>query len=140
VAGYGEIGRGNSTAQLATAEGWLKQHPQNAHVLLTCGRLARRSRQLDKARGYLEQSLKALTTPDAYQELGEVLEESGDKEGARQCYRAALNLLSGRMQEKEGVAVLAAGETGKLAKPGQSSLGKDTGQPSLAQNPQPSTS
>jgi len=142
VIGYGEIGRGNTLAQLATAEEWLTKHPQDSYLLLTCGRLARRGNQLDKARTYLEQSLKALVSPDAYQELGEVLEETNDNDGARQCYHAALRLLSGRLEEKEGAAVLATGEESAqiTSSEGQSSLTKAHEQPSLTQNPQPSAS
>ncbi|NJN48293.1 MAG: hypothetical protein HC808_19470 [Candidatus Competibacteraceae bacterium] len=141
VIGYGEIGRGNTIAQLATAEEWLTEHPQDPYLLLTCGRLARRGNQLDKARTYLEQSLKALVSPDAYQELGEVLEEANDHDGARQCYHAALRLLSGRLEDKEGAAVLATGEeSAQIASPEQPSLTKAREQPSLTQNPQPSAS
>lgn len=104
--GFGEIERGNAAKQLETAEGWLKEREDNPYVLLTCGRLAKRARQFGKARSYLEKSLANLTMPDAYQALGEVLEETGDKEGALQCYHMALQLLSGRAEEKEGVAMI----------------------------------
>lgn len=103
---YGQIGRGDVAAQLEVAQRWLEQHPNDPYLLLTLGRLARRARQWDEARNYLERSIKALPTPDAYQELGEVLEELNDKEGAGQCYRTGLRLLSGRPEVKEGVEVL----------------------------------
>lgn len=106
VVGFGEIERGNITAQLETAEGWLKERDDNPYVLLTCGRLAKRARQFGKARSYLERSLANLPTPDACQALGEVLEEIGDKEGALRCYRMAFQLLSGRPEAKEGVAMV----------------------------------
>lgn len=121
VVGYGEIGRGNLSSQLATAEGWLKEHDNNPYLLLTCGRLAKRSRQLDKARDYLERSIAIQPTPDAYQELGEVLEETGDKDNARQCYHTGLRLLSGQPEEKEGIAVLSATE-GSEAATGENAL------------------
>jgi len=105
IVGYGEIGRGNAAGQLATAEGWLEQHGNNPYLLLTLGKLARRSRQLDKARTYLEQSIRALPNPDAYQTLGEMLEEAGDTVNASRCYRTGLQLLSGKPEEKEGIAV-----------------------------------
>lgn len=107
VAGYGQLGRGNVAAQLETAEDWLKTRPNNPYVLLTCGRLARRAHQLDKARGYLERSIAAQpNNADAYQELGQVLEEQGESAGALQNYRIGLRLLSGRLEPKEGVPVL----------------------------------
>jgi HemY protein len=115
--GYGELGRGNITAQLANAEGWLKERPDNPHVLLTCGRLARRARQLEKARGYLERSIAILANPDTYQELAGVLEELGNKEDALQSYRTGLRLLSGRMETKEGTAVLPLADGSETTEP-----------------------
>ena len=105
VVGYGELGRSNAIAQLTTAETWLKQHENDPYLLLTLGRLAKRGRQMDKAKSYLEQSIKVLPMPDAFGELAEVLEESGDKETANQYYRNGLRLLTGRSEEKEGVPV-----------------------------------
>lgn len=106
VVGYGELGRGNAVAQLAAAETWLKEHGDNPYLLLTLGRLAKRSRSPDKARAYLEQSIRLLPMADAYEELGEVLEEQGDKENASLCYRRGLRLLAQRPEEKEGVPVI----------------------------------
>lgn len=99
--GYGEIERGDAAAQLETAERWLTSHKDNPYLLLTLGRLARRARKWDKARTYLEQSIQSLPTPDAYQELGGVLEQLDDKERANECYRSGLGLLSKRPQAKE---------------------------------------
>jgi HemY protein len=106
VVAFGEIERGNVTKQLEIAEGWLKERKDNPYLLLTCGRLAKRTRQFSKARSYLEKSLANFPTPDAYQALGEVLEETGNKESALHCYRMALQLLSGRTEEKEGVTMI----------------------------------
>lgn len=109
VVGYGELGRGNFNIQLNVAEDWLKQHGDNPYLLLTLGRLAKRCRQFDKARSYLEQSIRALPTPDAYQELGETLEELNDVEAANRCYRAGLWLASGKTveaAEKAGLPVV----------------------------------
>jgi HemY protein len=108
VVGYGEIGRGDSFAQLQAAEGWLRQHGDNPYLLLTLGRLAKRCRQNDKARRYLEQSIAAMPMPDTYQELGILLDEMDQKEAAKQCYRLGLRLASGRLEEKEGGELLPA--------------------------------
>jgi len=129
--GYGALGRGNITAQLETAEGWLKQQPDNPYLLFSCGRLARCARQLDKARAYLERSLAVLPGPDAYQELAEVLEESGDKDKALQYYRAGLRLLSGREEAKEAAAVLLGGSDGGATIADESGRGT-----ALSQDPQ----
>ncbi|HXH02097.1 MAG TPA: heme biosynthesis HemY N-terminal domain-containing protein [Candidatus Competibacteraceae bacterium] len=113
VVGYGELGRGNTMGQLNTAESWLKQHPDDPYLLLTLGRLAKRAHKLDKARDYLERSLKRQPSADTYQELGEVLELLNDKEGARGCFRTGLRLLSGRVEELHPTEVLPAPEQAK---------------------------
>jgi HemY protein len=115
VVGYGVMGRGNVAAQLAHAEGWLPERTQDAYLLLTCGRLANRNNQPEKARDYLERSLKVQPDPDAYQELGEVLEELGQPAAALQAYRAGLRLLSGRLEAKQGAALLTAAGSGSTA-------------------------
>lgn len=120
VIGYGEIGRGNFTAQLDTAEAWLGQHDKDPYLLLTLGRLAKRSHKTEKARQYLERSIAILPSPDAYQELGEIHEEDGDTEKANQCYRAGMLLLAGRQEAKEGVALPAADTTEQAAASRQS--------------------
>lgn len=109
VVGYGMLGRGNATAQLATAEGWLAQHGDDAYLLLTLGRLAKRCQQHTKARDYLERSIQLMPTPDAYQELGELLQSLHELTYAGQCFHAGLRLLVGKPQEQSG-AMLSAGE------------------------------
>lgn len=141
IVGYGEIGRGNAAAQLEVAEGWLQQRAQDPYLLLTLGRLAARGHQLEKARAYLEQSIKLLPNPDAYQELGDVLEQLDEKEAANQCYRTGLRLLSGKLQEKEGAELIpATGSQEKLPageKPPieENTVAKDT--PSTETQPTP---
>ncbi len=110
VVGYGLLGRGNAVAQLATAEGWLTQHGEDPYLLLTLGRLAKRCQQPAKARDYLERSIQIMPTPDAYQELGELLESLHELTHAGQCFHAGLRLLVGKPQEKQG-AMLTVAET-----------------------------
>ncbi|MCP5158490.1 MAG: hypothetical protein H6975_03580 [Gammaproteobacteria bacterium] len=119
VVGYGMLGRGNATAQLAAAEGWLEQHGDDAYLLLTLGRLAKRCQQNAKARNYLERSIQIMPTPDAYQELGELLESLHELTYAGQCFHAGLRLLVGKPQEQHG-AMLPATDKVQLEGPGQS--------------------
>jgi len=102
VAGYGLLGRGNAAAQLATAEGWLAKHGEDPYLLLTLGRLAKRCQQQDKARDYLERSIRVLPTPDAYQELGELATSMHQLTYASQCFRSGLQLLVGNLPERQG--------------------------------------
>lgn len=100
--GYGMLERGHAAAQLATAETWLSRQPDNPHLLLTLGRLAKRCRQTDKARDYLERSIQRMPTPDAYQELGELLQSLHEPNAALQCYQTGLRLMVGKPLEKQG--------------------------------------
>jgi len=115
VVGYGMLERGNAAAQLATAESWLVQHGDDPHLLLTLGRLAKRCQQDAKARNYLERSIQLMPTPDAYQELGELLQALRELTNASQCFHAGLRLLVGKPPEKQG-AVLTAAETAQQLK------------------------
>jgi HemY protein len=78
--------------QLNTAEGWLKDRPDNAPLLLALGRLAGRSEQLDKAREYLEASLRSNPEGGVYAELGHLCVRLGDAQrGAEYLARALAN-------------------------------------------------
>ena len=112
VVGYGRLERGNAAAQLATAETWLVQHGDDPYLLLTLGRLAKRCQQPAKARDYLECSIRIMPTPDAYQELGELLESVHELTYAGQCFHAGLRLLVGKPPEQQG-AMLPAAEAGQ---------------------------
>ena len=107
IVGYGEIGRGNPSAQLANAEQWLKKHPEDPYLLLTCGRLGKRSQQWDKARNYLEKSIKSLPMPDALEELAEVYLQNNERDLALQCYQTGMRLLTGRSPAIEGQTLTA---------------------------------
>jgi HemY protein len=121
VVGYGMLGRGNAAAQLATAEGWLAKHGDDPHLLLTLGRLAKRCQQPAKAREYLERSIQLMPSPDAYQELGELLESLHELSHAGQCYHAGLRLLVGKPEEKQGVTLPAPETAQRLQGPESSS-------------------
>jgi HemY protein len=110
--GYGMVERGNAAAQLATAEGWLAKHGDDPYLLLTLGRLAKRCQQPAKARNYLERSIQIMPTPDAYQELGELLQSLHELIHASQYFHAGLRLLVGKPQEQQGtmLPVAAAGQ------------------------------
>ena len=120
VVGYGMLERGNAAVQLTAAEGWLAQHGDDPHLLLTLGRLAKRCQQTGKARNYLERSIQLMPTPDAYQELGELLESVHELTHASQCFHAGLRLLVGKPQEQQGVTLPAAEAAQQLQGPNAS--------------------
>lgn len=117
VVAYGQLGRGNVASQLNVAEDWLKQQGKQPFLLLTLGRLARRNRQLGKARAYLEESLRMMPTPDAYQELGNTLEEMDERDAAYRCFRAGLRLVTGEAEDREASEILLSKGDGKALTP-----------------------
>ncbi|MCG6935875.1 MAG: heme biosynthesis protein HemY [Proteobacteria bacterium] len=89
---YGRVKSSLPDKQLATAEGWLKGHENNAQLLLTLGRLSLHNQLWGKARAYLEASIGNAPRPDSYKELGLLLEQLEDKGAAAECYRNGLLL------------------------------------------------
>lgn len=88
---YGVIDCADVKTQLANAEAWLKSHENSAMLLLTLGRLCLRSGLWGKARTYLEASVGADDLPEAYNELGHLLEKLGEPDKAIACYRKGLS-------------------------------------------------
>lgn len=73
---YSLIKSTNPARQLATAEKWLKKHPDDPYLLLSLGRLCRQRKLWGKARDYLEKSLIYDSfNSEVYMELGELFEE-----------------------------------------------------------------
>ena len=96
---YGEIvsthvGQ-DAAAALTTIESYAREHSNEPLLLLTLGRLAIAAKQKPRAREYLEKSLALRATVPAYRELAELLEQAGQAEKARECYRKALDLGAG---------------------------------------------
>lgn len=76
--------------QIATAEGWLRTHPENPVLLLTLARLCIANKLWGKARGYLEAILVLEANPDAYAELGRLLGFLGEQQKALEYYKKGL--------------------------------------------------
>ncbi|WP_374354157.1 heme biosynthesis HemY N-terminal domain-containing protein [Chitinimonas sp.] len=93
---YGELGRlgsgGDAVKRLARAEDWLRHHPSDHQLLLALGRLCHDAELWGKSRTYLEASIAVAATPVAHAELGQLLEQLGDKPAADEHYRASLGL------------------------------------------------
>jgi len=92
VRSYGHIAGPDPAAQLEQAEGWLTHHGENAVLLLTLGRLARRAAQTEQAGQYLERCLALGGGGEAHAELARLLESSGEPTRALEHYRRALEL------------------------------------------------
>lgn len=120
---YGLVAGTNPAQQLNTAEGWLRRHPDDATLLLTLGRLALRNHLWGKARTYLERSAELDPRPETYMLLGKLLEQSGDKLIAGECFRKGLGitvnknalLLERSLIELPAASLTMAGGTAALA-------------------------
>jgi len=95
---YGEACDTQPAVQLETAEDWLTRHGESPALLLTLGRLARRNRMAERARGYLEKSITLGASAEAHAELGLLFEEAGDSGHALTHCRQALDLCRQRHQ------------------------------------------
>ena len=87
---YGCIHMPDTADQLAKGEAWLKAHPNDAILLRVLGKLSLRSGLLDKAKTYLQASLAAEPSVEAYQLMGDVLMKENDPFSACQFFRNGL--------------------------------------------------
>ena len=92
---YGRIRGADPQQQLSFAESLLEQQEKDAVLLLTLGRLCLRSSLWGKARNYLEASIGAAPSAEAYAELGHLLENLGEREQAMDAYRRGLLAVPG---------------------------------------------
>ncbi len=83
-------------ALLHTVEKWLNSHPRDATLLLTCARCCIRNELYGKARSYLEASIGIQPKLETYQMLANLLEVSGERDGAFKLLQSALSHAIGR--------------------------------------------
>jgi len=91
---YGKLETADAGRQLRHAENWLKQHGEDAALLLTAGRLCMRQELWGKARSYLETALAIGPTPETYELYGRLLTRLGEGEAAADAYRSGLNMVA----------------------------------------------
>jgi HemY protein len=94
---YGLVRGSDPARQLQTAEGWLKNHPDDPGLLLTLGRLCLQSSLWGKARDYLEASLRIQRNPEACAELARLLGQLGETDRSNQLFQEGLGLLDERL-------------------------------------------
>ncbi len=90
VLAYGGLKARDVSRQLARVEAWLKERGDSAALLLTAGRLCIANQLWGKARSYIESSLAARPSAEAYEELGRLLQELGQPEAAMQAFSRGL--------------------------------------------------
>ncbi len=87
---YGQIK--SESVRLDFVESLMKSHSNSAALLLCLGRVSKTNQLWGKAKNYLEQSIKQHPTQDAFSELGKLLEDLGDHNGAFNAYKQGLLL------------------------------------------------
>ena len=92
---YGRVQGQDSSRQLSLAESWLKDHPNNAELLLALARLSQRNALWGKARDYFEASLRLEYRPQTCAELARLLAQLGDKERSNRLFQEGLGLAGG---------------------------------------------
>ncbi len=80
------------SAGLAKAEGWLKDHPRDAGLLLSLGRLCMRMKLWGKAQSYLEASLSVQADRDTCLALARLSEALDRPAEAQRHYRRAAEI------------------------------------------------
>lgn len=87
---YGCIQLPDTSRQLEAAETWLPKHRQDPVLLRVLGKLALAAEQPEKARAYLEASLAAESSVEAFRMMGDLLFKQGDAVNACQYFRNGL--------------------------------------------------
>jgi HemY protein len=99
---YAESPDGDAARQIQRAEGWLKEHPDDAVLLLALGRLCAHAGLWGKAQSYMEASLSVEPTYSAYLALAELDERLERPEAARDAYRKSLDLALAQLRSATG--------------------------------------
>jgi HemY protein len=96
---YGQLRGRDPARQLQTAEGLLKQHPQDPLLLLSLGRLCLQNGLWGKAREYFEISLEFSRSAETCAELARLLASQGDVEGSNRLLQEMLLLQGQRLPQ-----------------------------------------
>lgn len=96
VLAFGELEPDDPLDALDTAEKWLRRHPEDPALLLTCARLCMRAELYGKARSYLEASALIRPRPETLHALATLLDQLGERERAFSSMSEALVLAIGR--------------------------------------------
>lgn len=92
---YGQLVTDKPEKLLRQVEGWLLARPENAHLNLAAGRLAKAAKSYDVAKQYLQSAIALGKLPAAYSVLGEVYEANNESGKALQLYRVGMQSIGG---------------------------------------------
>jgi len=94
VTTFGEVRAADRLKQLQRAESWLKQHSDDAALLMTTAKLCMANELWGKARSYLESSIAIKPEPASYALYGELLDQLGEADAAARAYQAGLRMVA----------------------------------------------
>jgi HemY protein len=86
---YSECADDDALERIERAEGWLRERPGEAELLLTLGRLCVQRELWGKAQSYLEASLSTHSTPATHAALANLFDRIGRTEDANRHLRAS---------------------------------------------------
>lgn len=89
---FGRLGHLQPAKSLKRAEIWLREHPEDAVLLLALGRLSLNNELWGQARDYFESSLRLQPTPAGCAELGRLLAGLNEQGKSAHYYRQGLML------------------------------------------------
>jgi len=92
---YAKLEAADLATLLRRAEAWLQQRPEDAALLLTAGRLCMRNELWGKARSYFESSIAIRPSPEAWNELGQLLIRMKQGDAASIAFQKGLTLSYG---------------------------------------------
>jgi len=87
---YGECRKDDNVAQIEQAERWLKQHTDDAGLLLALGKLCLHQQLWGKAQSYLDASLSLQPGTAVYAALGQLAEKLGKREEALAYFQKSM--------------------------------------------------
>lgn len=82
-----------SKKQLALAEKWLKQHPQNPHLLAALGHICMQMELYGKARDYLEEANRLQPCAQIFFDLATIYAALGDDQARLEIYQKGLEFV-----------------------------------------------
>lgn len=98
---YGQLQVDKPLKLLRQVEGWLMAQPENGHLNLAAGRLAKVGGSLDSAKRFLQAAIGKGSVPEAYGVLGEVYEANSENAKALQMYRVGMQVFASGSLDSE---------------------------------------
>ncbi|MDF1643465.1 MAG: heme biosynthesis HemY N-terminal domain-containing protein [Pseudomonadales bacterium] len=97
ILAYSKLEGGEPARQFKQAQSWYKRHQDNAIFLLAIGRLARRSKQWDKAMEYLKASLAITPSKEVDGELALLSLQLGEHQKANEYFQRLVSATDGHL-------------------------------------------